>query len=152
MLATILLVVLFVSFFIHIVFLAHYLTIKEKKFLVRFIVTAIINVLLMTLLSIVAFKYPHEIRKINIRLLLWALSGLIFFFLLGLKIVIFMRIYRRSKDPEYYHLNYFGKKVYNDGIIKKSEFLIMMASTPFFLFLGAYFVAKIINYFRTGHL
>ena len=101
----------------------------------------------MSLLAILAFKQPELIQNIDLNFLIFVVSGLIFFGLFALKISIFIKILRRSKDPDNYHLNFFGKKVYSLKIIKKSEYNAFLGSMPFFLVIGAYFIVKLIQYF-----
>ena len=84
--------------------------------------------------------------------ILWVISGFITILILTLKIFIFRRIYKRTKDPNYYHVNFFGKKVYEKKIVKQYEFLTLILSMPFFLMIGAYFVALLINLIRFGKL
>ncbi|MCL2156020.1 MAG: hypothetical protein FWH53_10175, partial [Leptospirales bacterium] len=64
------------------------------------------------------------------------------------QIRIFIKIYKRSKDPENYHVNYFGKKVLHSTVISKMDFLVFLGAIPFLLMAGAYFIAKLINYLR----
>ena len=99
-------------------------------------------------LAIFALQQPEYIRNLDIKFIMWILSGFIMVIMLAIKITIFRNINKRMKDPEFYHLNYFGKKVYEEGIVKKSEFLGFMVTLPFFLFLGAYFVAKLVFFLK----
>ncbi len=150
MIVTVLLLTLLASFFVHIVYLTLYVLIKENKFLKRFLLTFVINIALVTLLMIIALRKPEHVQRINIRLIAWLISGVVFFILLSLKIFILRKVYKRSRDPEYFHYNFFGRKVYNRGIIKKSEFFIVIGQMPFFLFMGAYFLGKLINILLHG--
>jgi hypothetical protein len=70
------------------------------------------------------------------------------FIALFLKIRIFYRIYKRSKDPNNYHVNYFGKKVLHSTVISRFDLLIFFGAMPFLLIAGAYFIAKLIIYLR----
>lgn len=150
MIVTILLLILVISFFIHIVYLSLYALVKGKKFLNRFLATFVLNISLMTVIMVIGLRQPYHVQKVNIGLLIWLLSGIIFLVLSILKIVILRRIYIRSKDPENFHLNFFGRKVYNKRLIKKSEFFIIIGQMPFFLFMGAYFIGKLINIILHG--
>ncbi len=82
---------------------------------------------------------------VDAAMVLWIASGVIALFAVMVKIDFFIRILMRSRNPAFYRNNYFGKKVYNEGIMNKSEFLIMKLTIPFFLIFGAYFVAVLIN-------
>ncbi len=150
MLVTVLLVIFVATFFVHIVYLTLYVLLKEKKFLNRFLATFILNMVLMTTIMVVSVKTPGHVRKFNVGALIWLLSGLVFVVLSIIKIIILRRIYKRSRDPEYFHYNFFGRKVYNRGIIKKSEFFIIIGQMPFFLFMGAYFIGKLVNIILHG--
>jgi hypothetical protein len=145
MIVTVLLLILVISFFVHIVYLALYVLYKGKKFLNRFLVTFVLNISLMTVVMVFALRKPGNIQTINMGFFLWLLSGIIFFVLFALKVSILRRIYKRSKDPRFFHCNYFGRKVYNRGVIRKSEFYIIIGQTPIFLLMGAYFFGKLIN-------
>jgi hypothetical protein len=81
---------------------------------------------------------------------MWIISGFVLFILLFLKITILVRIYKRAKDPAFYSINFFGKKVYEKGIVRQSEFVTIFLSMPFFLIIGAYFIARLINMIRFG--
>lgn len=95
---------------------------------------------------------PDAVRKIDLSLLLWAVSGFINLILIGVKISIARKIYIRSKDPQYYDLNFFGKKVYRSDILQKSELAAMFLTMPLFLIMGSYFVARLINLLLYGSL
>jgi len=81
---------------------------------------------------------------------MWVIAGLVLFVILFLKIAVTIRILKRTKDPAFYTLNYFGKKVYEKGIVRPSEFITIILSMPFFLLVGSYFVARLINMIRLG--
>jgi hypothetical protein len=132
------------------VYLSLYVLVKGKKFLYRFLATFIINISLMTVIMVIGLRQPHHVQKINIGFLVWLITGVIFLILFIIKVVIFRKVYRRSKDPGYFHYNYFGRKVYNGGVIKKSEFFIVIGQMPFFLFMGGYFIGKLINIILHG--
>jgi hypothetical protein len=147
MILSLILLVLFVTFSTHIGFVVQFVQTKKKKHLTGFLITAFLNMAVMIVLAIVAFKYPKLIQDIDLNFLLFVLSGLMFLGLFALKISIFLRIMKRSRNPENYHLNFFGKKVYSLKIIKKSEYNVFLGSMPFFLVIGAYFIVKLIQFF-----
>ncbi len=152
MLLYVLLFLLITSFVIHIVIIVFYVQTRSSGYFNWFIITVITNMAIAIALSIVALTRPEEIRKINIRFFFWLLSGFIMILLVFIKFIIFRRIYRRTKDPNWYHFNYFGKKVYNNKIVQPAEFMGFIVTFPFFLFIGAYFVARLINLFLYGHI
>ena len=152
MIVTFILLLLVLSFLIHVLFVVLYVSKKSQIFFKGFIASGLTNVLVMGVLSFVAVKKPHLIQEVNIAFLLWCLSGVVLVVTIIIKVSIFTIVFRRSKNPEYFHVNYFGKKVYNKKILKPSEFMTMVGSFPFFIIIGAYFIAKLVNYIRFGYL
>ncbi len=152
MLITLLLITLAFAFCFQILLIALYLSNKSDNYFRALLGTFIINTVLMVLISIVAMNNPAGVYSINLKFIMWVVSGIILFFIVILKTVIAVRIFRRSKDPQYYSINFFGKKVYEPGIVKPKEFLAVIASFPFFLMVGAYFVARLINLILYGHI
>ncbi|MBN1534758.1 MAG: hypothetical protein JXA20_18955 [Spirochaetes bacterium] len=147
-----LLFLLLVSFFSHIASIIFYILNKSTRIFNFFVSTLISNMCLSMVLIVFALRNPEMIRSLNMRLILWVLSGIIMIITLFIQIAVFRNVFRRSRDPEFYHFNYFGKKVYEDGIIRKSEFFSFVISLPFLLIIGAYFVARLINIFIYGHI
>jgi hypothetical protein len=147
-----LLFLLLVSFFSHLASIIFYIINKSNKVFNFFISTLITNMCLSMGLIIFALRHPELIRNLNIRLIMWVLSGIIMVITLFIQAGVFRIVFRRSRNPEFYHYNYFGKKVYEDDIIRKSEFFSFVISLPFFLIIGAYFVARLINLFIYGHI
>lgn len=136
----------------HIISLVNYVTKKSEKSLKNFIKTAISNVLLSIVAIIIAFKRPDLIAKVNMLFVTWVMAGLIMVFTLMVKIRIFVNIYRRSKLPENYHLNFFGKKVLHSTVVSKMEIVLFFGAMPFFLMSGSYFMARLMNFFLYKHL
>ncbi|HOP62976.1 MAG TPA: hypothetical protein PK358_12160 [Spirochaetota bacterium] len=152
MLISLLLISLVFSFCFQFLLIALYLSNKSEKYFRALLGTFIINTVLMVIISVVAVSNPADVYRINIKYVMWIVSGIILFFIILLKISIIMRIYRRSRDPEYYSINFFGKKVYEPGVVKPKELFAFVASFPFFLFIGAYFIARLINLILYGHI
>jgi len=152
MIIIILLTALFFSFCVHVYFLIKYVQIREQKHLRAFINTAISNVLISASLSIMALTKPDYIREIDVKMLIWLFSGAILLLMLFIKINIFRNIYRRAQLPEHYHYNFFGKKVLHGSVVKPQEIALFFITMPFFLFLGAYFIARMINLILYGTL
>ena len=146
----ILLIAVSFSFCFQILVIVQYLSTKSESYYRIFLGTFVINTILMIVISIFMFKRPVYFYHLNIKFLLWIISGFILFVLLFLKIAIFLRVYKRAKDPAFYTINFFGKKVYEKGIVKQSEFVTVILSMPFFLLIGSYFVARLINILRFG--
>ena len=152
MLITLLLITLAFAFCFQFLLIALYLSNKTENYFRSLLGTFIINTVLMVLLSIMAITHPDDIYSVNMKFIMWVVSGIISFFILIMKITIIIRIYRRSLDPAFYSINFFGKKVLEKGIVRPKEFLTLIASFPFFLLIGSYFVARLINLFLYGHI
>lgn len=152
MIFSIIILCLFISFMTHIVSLVNYVTKKSEKSLKNFIKTAISNVVLSIVSIVLVFKRPDLIAKFDFIFVTWVMAGLIMIFTLIVKIRIFVNIYRRSKLPENYHLNFFGKKVLHSTVVTKMEIVIFFGTMPFFLMSGSYFMARLVNFFLYKHL
>jgi hypothetical protein len=144
----ILLIALSFSFCFQILVIVQYISTKSESYYRIFLGTFVINTILMIVISIFMFKRPVYFYNLDIKFLLWVISGFVLFILLFLKITVFLRVYKRAKDPAFYSINFFGKKVYEKGIVKQSEFVTVVLSMPFFLLIGSYFVARLINILR----
>lgn len=145
MIIELLFLLLLVSFFFHMFFLVKYVLKGDKRDLKRFIHTAIANVMIAGSLIFAALMWPDLIQGVKLKLIVWIFSGLIMIIMLMIKITVFKIIYRRSKDPEYFHYNFFGKKVLHPSVIRPVELILFMFTIPFFLISGAYFIARLIN-------
>jgi len=152
MLITLLLITLAFAFCFQFLLIILYLSNKSESYFKSLLGTFIINTTLMILISIVAMGKPEDVYSINLKFITWVVSGIICFFVLILKISISIRIYKRTKDPDFYDINFFGKKVYRPGLVKPKEFLALIASVPIFLLIGSYFVARLINLILYGHI
>lgn len=152
MVITSLLIALSFSFCFQIAIIILYLSSKRDLYYKTFLGTFIINTILMVVTSTIALTSPSSIQKINVKFILWVISGLITLVLLFLQATILLRIYMRSKDPDFFDINFFGKKVFRKGIIKQSEFLTFILTIPFFLMVGSYFVARFVNLLLYNHL
>jgi hypothetical protein len=148
----ILLITLSFSFCLQILVIIQYLSTKSESYYRTFLGTFIINTILMVITSVAIFKDASSLLAIDIKFILWIVSGFVLIFILFIKISTIMKIYRRTKDPQFYSINFFGKKVYEKGIIKPYEFLTLILTMPFFLMVGSYFIARLINMVLYGHL
>lgn len=152
MLITIILLTLCFSFCVQILVIILYLLNKSSRYYRLFLGTFLSNTVLMIILSILAMRDPAAVRRINISLIFWVVSGFINVILVTVKVVIIRSILKRTKDPDYYDINFFGKKVYRPELVKKSELAAMFVTMPLFLMLGSYFVARLINLILYGVL
>ncbi len=143
---------LLTSFTLHGVIIGLYIKNKDQIYFYWFIATVALNMGLALALIIISLNRPDLIRQLNLKFFFWLLSGFVTLLLLCLKIAIFRNIYKRSLDPKWYHFNHFGKKVFEKGIVKQVEFLGIFGSLPFFLFIGAFFVSRLINMMLYGHM
>lgn len=143
---------LLTSFVLHAVIIGLYIKNKQQIYFYWFIATVALNMGLAMGLIILSLTKPELIRQLNLKFFFWLLSGFVTIVLLCMKIAIFRNIYKRSRDPQWYHFNHFGKKVLKKGIVKQVEFLGIFGSLPFFLFIGAFFVSRLINMMLYGHM
>lgn len=148
----ILLITLSFSFCLQILVIIQYLSTKSENYYRTFLGTFIINTVLMIVASVSLFRDSSDLASIDLKLILWIVSGFVLIFILYLKITTVIKIYRRTKDPQFYSINFFGKKVYEKGIVKPYEFLTLVFTMPFFLMVGSYFLARLINILLYGHL
>lgn len=152
MIITILLIALFLSFLGHIFALVTYVTRKSESSLKAFIKTTLSNVFLSIVCIVLFIIKPDLLHGVDVQKLVWIMSGIVMFITLGVKIRIFVKIYQRAKDPENYHVNFFGKRVLHSTVVSKVEIGVFFGMMPFFLMSGAYFVARLANFFLYKHL
>jgi hypothetical protein len=143
---------LLTSFAFHILIIVMYIKNKDNIYLFWFIATVALNMGIALALIILALTKPHLIRQLNLKYFFWLLSGFVTILLLCFKVAIFRNVYRRAQDPAWYHVSYFGKKVYEKGVVKQAEFIGIFLSLPFFLIIGAFFVSRLITVILYGHL
>lgn len=113
---------------------------KSKLSFIIYLGTLVVNLAAMMMLLLYIFKNPAFLSKINFLLYGWILSGLISGMLLFIKIKIIIKIIQRSMDKNNYHLNFFGKRVYNNKLVLKKEFNTLIISGPIFVITGAFFM------------
>ncbi|HPS59123.1 MAG TPA: hypothetical protein PK514_13545 [Spirochaetota bacterium] len=147
-----LLLAFFVSFLVHIFALAAYVTKKSNRSLKTYITTTFTNIALAGACIVLIFLKPEMAKEVDIRFLVWLMSGIILVITIIIKIGVFKRIYRRMKDPSNYHVNFFGKKVLHASVVSRLEIAVFFGTVPFFLMAGAYFVARGVNFFLYKHL
>ena len=147
MIIVILFLVLFLSLAIHLSYLARYIQSRKQELLQKYILTTICNVLISGALIFVALYKPEQIQKIKFHLMMWLINGFVMIIMIITQMMIAIRIYQRSKLPENYHYNFFGKKVLHPNVVKPVEIAGFFISIPLLLFSGAYFIAKLIRFF-----
>ncbi len=136
-------IILQISFVVHIYYIGSFITNKQDKDFKGFLVTGIMNVFLGMFLSVFILVFPEELKELNLERMIFIESGLIFAIMLFVKIRIAVRIYRRTQDPEHFHYSYFGKKVIHASAVKMSEVFIWFLTLPLTLFCGAFFLVKL---------
>lgn len=139
-----LLICLHISIFVHIVYIAAYIEGKKYRELKGYRYTRYISIFFAVLIALVIYARPAMSSKVRSETIMLIESGFIFFFLLFVKISITVRIFKRSRNSDYYDISFFGKKVYKLEVVKKSELAVYLVSMPFTLMTGAYFIANII--------
>ena len=151
MIITILLIALFLSFLGHLFSLVSYITRRSESSLKTFIKTTISNITLAGTCIVLFLSKPEMLHEVNVGRLIWLMSGFVMVVTLWVKINILVKIYRRAKDPDNYHLNFFGKKVLHSTVVSKVEMAIFFGTMPFLLISGSYFVARLVNFFLYKH-
>jgi hypothetical protein len=139
--------VLLLSLAIHLSYLVRYIQTRKPELLQKYILTTVSNVFISAALIFVALYKPEQIQKIKFPLMMWIMNGFLMVLMLMTQITIARRLWQRSKLPENYHYNFFGKKVLHPSVVKPGEVAAFFATIPLFLFTGAYFFAKLIRFF-----
>ncbi|HNR87863.1 MAG TPA: hypothetical protein PKM65_05945 [Spirochaetota bacterium] len=143
MVVLVFILILQVSFAIHIFYMVSYISRKENKDFKGFIVTAVTNIFLGIFVALFILINPEELREINLDRVLLIESGVIFFAMVYIKGKVASRIYRLSQDPRYYHYSYFGKKVLDKSVVTNRDLFLFFLSIPLTLICGAYFVMRL---------
>lgn len=147
MILILLLLLLAVSVSIHIYFLVRYIRSHDEWHLWGYINTTVINVFLAGVSILILVFRPEKIRTLDTALMMWIMSGAMMTLVLIFQVSIVTRILQRSKLPEYYHYNFFGKKILDAKVVKPMEVALFIVSMPFFVISGAYFAARFIKIF-----
>ena len=130
------------SLALHVRYMVGYVSSKSDGHFKGFIITTFTNIACAMVMTIIAFNNPGVIGKLNIDLILLLQSGFVFIALVVVKVRIAVKIVVRTRDPENFHFNYFGKKIYDGPVVTKGELAFYFLSMPFTLLAGAYFVVK----------
>ena len=152
MIITVLLIALFLSFLGHLFALVSYVTTKSERSLKTFINTTISNIIIAGTCIVFIMSRPELLRNVDVKRLTWIMSGVVMVVCLAVKIKIFIKIYKRAKNPDNYHVNFFGKKVLHSSVVTKVDMAVFFGTIPFFLLSGSYFIARLANFFFYGHL
>lgn len=142
--------IFFIPFVINILILIIYAITKNRIIRTLFLITF---VLAFGILLCISYDLPFSIpltKEIDFSLLYWLVSGYLFCTSVGTVIIIFFKIYFRYQNPENFHFNLFGKKVIHSGFITNKEIGLFVLTMPVILFVGAYFVGRLIKLFFNG--
>ncbi len=118
---------------------------KTSLYVKLFLISGLFNISISGLLIALILNRPALLNDISAVGVKFCLSGTVFGLSLSIKLKILLSIFRRTRDPRNYHLNFFGKKVLHSSVVRASEIVLFFLMMPFFLIAGSYFVASIIN-------
>lgn len=138
-----LLILLQVSIFVNIQFIKAYIGDKKLWNYRGVIITTLISFFLGILVLIIMMFFPNVVSDFRFQSMTVPESGLIFFVLLFVKLRITRRVLKRVKNPDFFDISFFGKKVYRLDVVKKTELAIFILTMPFTLITGAYFLVNI---------
>lgn len=141
-----------VSFCLHVYFLLQYILQQKARYLHLFIITFFSNMTVAVLLMAIFLYRPEWVQTLDVRILTWLMSGMFMVMMILIKIGIFIKIWRKTHDPENFHYNFFGKRVIHSKAVEKPDIAIFLFTIPVFLMSGAYFMARLINYCLYNHL
>jgi hypothetical protein len=133
------------SLIFHVYSLIGYISSKKMEYFRLFMITAVSNMLIsvaVASLVMIDQKITSGIKMDNILLLE---SGLLFIYMMAIKIRVTLIIIKRVRDPKNYHFSHFGKKIYNTTVVDFKEVLTYFVTFPFTMMAGAYFIVKIIR-------
>ena len=133
------------SLVIHIYSLVGYISTKEMDYFRYFMITAVTNMLLSIGLATLVMTDPKVLRGIKMDIIYVLESGLVFIYMMTIKIRVTIVIIKRLRDPKNYHFSHFGKKIYNTSIVNFQEVATYFITFPFTLMAGAYFVVKVMR-------
>jgi hypothetical protein len=136
-------IVLEISLIVHVYFMVNFISKKADRDFRGFFVTTVVNIFMAIFIALVIIVFPSQLREINLELILFLESGIIFIVMLYVKMKISIGIYRRSQDPANYHFNVFGKKVMHKNVTTPKDVMIYFMTLPVTMICGAYFVVKL---------
>jgi hypothetical protein len=138
-----LLILLQISILVNIQLVVSYFKSEGKGSLKSVIAAASVNFLIGIILLVIMLFAPEVVSAFKIQSMTVPESGLIFCLLIFVKTRIALRVLKRVKDPDFYDISFFGKKVYRLNVVKKSELAVFLLSMPVTLIAGAYFIVNI---------
>ena len=138
-----LLIFLQISILVNIQLIISYFAGGKKGSLKWVVAAASVNFIIGIILLVIMMFAPDILSKFQIQSMTVPESGLIFLLLVFIKTRIALRVFKRVKNPDYYDISFFGKKVYRLNAVKKSELAIFLLSMPVTLVAGAYFIVNI---------
>jgi hypothetical protein len=133
------------SIFIHIYCLVGYISSKNMAYFRYFMITVVTNVFISIIIAFIVAMDPRMLKGIKLDVVWFLEAGLVFVYMMAVKIRITYVIIRRLKDPVNYHLNHFGRKIYNTSIVNFQEVMTYFVTFPFTLMAGAYFVVRMMR-------
>ncbi len=133
------------SIVIHIYCLIGYISSKKMAYFRYFMITVVTNMLLSIIVAAIVMNDQRVLKGINLDAVYILESGLVFVYMLAIKIRVTAIIIRRLRDPKNYHFSHFGKKIYNTTIVNFQEVATYFITFPFTLMAGAYFVVRMMR-------
>jgi hypothetical protein len=134
------------SLIIHIYSLIGYISTKKLHHFRNFMVTAACNIFMGIGLAIIVAVDQKIVGGLNLNLIFILESGLLFVYMVAIKVRLTITIIRRLKNADNYHLSHFGKKIYHTTIVDFKEVMTYFVTLPFTMMAGAYFIVKILSY------
>lgn len=133
------------SVIIHIYSLVGYISTKKMDYFRFFMITAVSNMLISIAVASFVMLDQKIMSGIKMNVLLLLESGLLFIYMMAIKIRVTVVIIKRLRDPKNYHFSHFGKKIYNTTIVDFKEVMTYFVTFPFTMMAGAYFIVKILK-------
>jgi hypothetical protein len=133
------------SIVIHIYCLIGYISTKQMAYFRYFMITVITNMILCISLAAIVMNDQRVLQGINMEAVYILESGLVFVYMMTIKIRVTVVIIKRLRDPKNYHFSHFGKKIYNTSIVNFQEVATYFITFPFTLMAGAYFVVRMMR-------
>jgi hypothetical protein len=133
------------SLVIHIYSLIGYISTKKIDYFRYFMITAVTNMLLSIAVATIVMTDQQVLRGIKLDVIYILEAGLVFIYMMTIKIRVTIVIIKRLRDPNNYHFSHFGKKIYNTSIVNFQEVATYFITFPFTLIAGAYFVVRVMR-------
>lgn len=134
------------SLIIHIYSLIGYISTKKIQYFRNFMITAACNIFMGIGLAIIVAIDQKIVSGLNLNLIFILESGLLFIYMVAIKVRLTITIVRRLNNADNYHLSHFGKKIYHTTIVDFKEVMTYFVTLPFTMMAGAYFIVKILKY------